>query len=156
MSNLARQPFFQERVVSILKERNRDALESMFKIQRFSNPMTLVELAGDPKKPVVDTRTVRARTFSTGPLEKKKSRLPIPWRKAGPRRKFKAGCAPLCFMPSEQRLLDSLGTTSMLGELAGKTRHISKDITAAQNATVLVRRCRKTLALASTLRILPW
>jgi hypothetical protein len=36
MSNLARQGFFQERVVSILKERNRDALERAFRIQRFS------------------------------------------------------------------------------------------------------------------------
>jgi hypothetical protein len=57
MSNLARQPFFQERVDSILKGRDRDALESMFKIQRFSNPATLVELS----KPEVDTRMVRAR-----------------------------------------------------------------------------------------------
>jgi len=44
MSNLAWQPFFQERVDSILRERNRDALESMFKIQLFANPATLVEL----------------------------------------------------------------------------------------------------------------
>ena len=35
MNNLVRRPFFQERVVSILRERNRDALKSMFKIQRF-------------------------------------------------------------------------------------------------------------------------
>ena len=61
MSNLARQPFFQERVDSILRERNRDALESAFRIQRFSNPATLVELSDGPKKPEVDTRTVRAR-----------------------------------------------------------------------------------------------
>ena len=61
MSNLARQGFFQERVVSILKERNRDALESAFRIQRFSNPAPLVELSDGPKKPAVDTRTVRAR-----------------------------------------------------------------------------------------------
>jgi hypothetical protein len=47
---LTKQGFFQQRIASILKEKNRDALESMFKIQRFSNPMTLVELAGDPKK----------------------------------------------------------------------------------------------------------
>jgi hypothetical protein len=36
---------FQERVASILKERNRDALERAFKIQRLSNPATLVELS---------------------------------------------------------------------------------------------------------------
>jgi hypothetical protein len=61
MSNLTRQPFFQERIESILRERNRDALESMFRIQRFSNPATLVELSDGPKKPEVDTRMVRAR-----------------------------------------------------------------------------------------------
>src|SRR4029077_16629396 len=58
MSNLVRQGFFQGRVDSILRERsNRDALESAFRIQRFSNPATLIELS----KPEVDTRMVRAR-----------------------------------------------------------------------------------------------
>lgn len=61
MTNLARQPFFQERVVSILKEKNRPALESMFKMQRFSNPMTLVELAGDPK--VVQARNILDQAY---------------------------------------------------------------------------------------------
>jgi hypothetical protein len=76
MSNLARQPFFQERVVSILKERNRDALESMFKIQRFCNPATLVELRDDPKKPVVDRRTVRARDILDRAFRKKEITSP--------------------------------------------------------------------------------
>jgi hypothetical protein len=42
--NLTRQPFFQERIVAILKEKNRDALESMFKMQRLSDLTSLVEL----------------------------------------------------------------------------------------------------------------
>ena len=71
MSNSVRQPFFQERVDSILRERNRDALESMFKIQRFSNPATLVELSDGP----VDARTVRARACFDRLLGKKKPRL---------------------------------------------------------------------------------
>ena len=71
MSNLVRQPFFQERVDSILRERNRDALESMFKIQRFSNPATLVELSDGP----VDARTVRARDILDRLLGKKKPRF---------------------------------------------------------------------------------
>ncbi len=78
MSNLARQPFFQERVVSILKGKNRDALESMFKIQRFSNPMTLVELASDLKKPVVDTRGVQARDILDRAFRKKEVTSPDP------------------------------------------------------------------------------
>jgi hypothetical protein len=71
MSNLARQPFFQERVVSILKGRNRDALESAFRIQRFSNPASLVELRDGSKKPVVDTRMVRARDILDRTFRKK-------------------------------------------------------------------------------------
>ena len=70
MNNLVRQPFFQERVVSILRERNRDALKSRFKIQRFCNPAALVELRDGSKKLVVDTRMVRPTTFSIGSLEK--------------------------------------------------------------------------------------
>jgi hypothetical protein len=71
MSNLTRQPFFQERIESILRERNRDALESMFRIQRFSNPATLVELSDGPKKPEVDTRMVRARDILDRAFKKK-------------------------------------------------------------------------------------
>ena len=78
MSNLARQGFFQERVVSILKERNRDALESAFRIQRFSNPATLVELSDGPKKPEVDTRTVRARDILDRAFRKKEVTSPDP------------------------------------------------------------------------------
>ena len=37
MCNLTRQPFFQERVLAILKDKNRDGLESMFKMQRLSD-----------------------------------------------------------------------------------------------------------------------
>jgi hypothetical protein len=68
MSNLARQGFFQERVVSILRERNRDALESAFRIQRFSNPVTLVELRPDGP---ADTRTSRARDILDRAFRKK-------------------------------------------------------------------------------------
>jgi hypothetical protein len=70
-ANLMRQPFFQVRVDSILKERNRDALESAFRIQRFSNPADLVELSDGPKKPEVDTRTVRARDILDRAFRKK-------------------------------------------------------------------------------------
>jgi hypothetical protein len=41
--NLTRQSFFHERVLAILKEKNRDALESMFEMQRLSDLMSLVE-----------------------------------------------------------------------------------------------------------------
>ena len=75
MSNLARQGFFQERVVSILKERNRDALESAFRIQRFSNPAPLVELSDGPKKPAVDTEQSGRGIFSIGLLREKKARV---------------------------------------------------------------------------------
>ena len=78
MSNLVRQPFFQERVVSILRERNRDALESMFKIQRFCNPAALVELRDGSKKPVVDTRMVRARDTLDRAFKKKEVTSPDP------------------------------------------------------------------------------
>ena len=71
MNNLVRQPFFQERVVSILRERNRDALKSMFKIQRFCNPAALVELRDGSKKLVVDTRMVRARDILDRAFRKK-------------------------------------------------------------------------------------
>ena len=87
MNNLVRQPFFQERVVSILRERNRDALKSRFKIQRFCNPAALVELRDGSKKVVVDTRMVRARDILDRALEKGSHILPIPWRKATPKRK---------------------------------------------------------------------
>ena len=58
--------------MSILKERNRDALESMFKIQRFSNPMALVELRDGPK----DGRTVPARDILDQAFRKKKVTSP--------------------------------------------------------------------------------
>ena len=69
MSNLAWQPFFQERVDSILRERNRDALESMSKIQRFANPATLVELCDASFFLKARSRISLARTirvFTTG------------------------------------------------------------------------------------------
>ena len=69
MSNLAWQPFFQERVDSILRERNRDALESMFKIQRFANPATSVELCDASFFLKARSRISLARTirvFTTG------------------------------------------------------------------------------------------
>ena len=87
MINLVRQPFFQERAVSILRERNRNALKSMFKIQRFCNPAALVELRDGSKKLVVDTRMVRTRDILDRALEKGSHTLPIPWRKATPKRK---------------------------------------------------------------------
>jgi hypothetical protein len=79
MSNLARQGFFQERVVSILKERNRDALESAFRIQRFSNPVTLVNLADGP----TDTRMVRARDILDRAFKKKEVTSPDPVAEGG-------------------------------------------------------------------------
>jgi hypothetical protein len=44
MSNLVRQPFFQHRVDSILREKHLPALEALFKMQRDSDPASLVEL----------------------------------------------------------------------------------------------------------------
>jgi hypothetical protein len=44
MCNLARQPFFQHWVNSILREKHLLALEATFKKQRDSDPASLVEL----------------------------------------------------------------------------------------------------------------
>jgi hypothetical protein len=74
ISNLGKQGFFQQRVDSILKERNRDALESMFKIQRFFNPAKLVEL----RDSAVDARTVRARDILDRAFKKKEVTSPDP------------------------------------------------------------------------------
>jgi hypothetical protein len=67
-ANLTRQPFFQERVEWILKERNLPELEATFKMQRFSNPVALVELRPDGP---VDTRTVRAKDILDRAFRKK-------------------------------------------------------------------------------------
>jgi hypothetical protein len=89
----------------------------MFKIQRFSNSAALVELRDDP----VDARTVRARDILDRAFRKKVTSF----RSLGRRRlrggSLRQGGAALCFMPSEEQLLDSLGVTSMVGELAGMT-----------------------------------
>ena len=113
MSNLVRQPFFQERVVSILRERNRDALKSMFKIQRFCNPAALVELRDGSKKLVVDTRMVRARDILDRAFRKRKSHSPDPMAEGDTKEEGLTGgrlgasnrplCAPLSSYPHVAR-----------------------------------------------------